>query len=304
MNFALNDRLKMNLLAALENQDKTFLVDAENGVLVELSDGCEFQDDEEKYYCLPEWTSDQGFKLREEFVNQVHSPLVHDELLEVLHSGRGVFRNFRNVLREYPEFDRLWLKYKNQALLEIINRWYNELREIWGLETLDYMPESDESLVHDDFSFVKFNPEVHEKQVQENAIIILNGSDDNQSEELRSAVLEMWKRKFETDKNSARSGFVCSSLSDDFAGCILVKPVSDVQENVILLTNFFVTERFRGLGIGTELLSMCISELKSRDKKWLIVPSVYVPEFVEPLLFRTGFEKTDFGYILALQNVS
>ena len=301
MTFELSDSLKTNLLAALENQEKKFLVDAKNGSLIEISELQDVQSDEEYFYSLPEWTSEHGFKLREDFVNQLHSPVAHDELLAVLHSGRGVFRNFRNVLRQYPEIDRLWLKFKNHELLEVVNKWYNGLREIWGLEKFDYMPESDESLVHDDFSFLEFESKLHEKMVQKNAIEILSGSDNLLPDEVNSAVLGMWKNHFESDTDVSKSGFICNSMSDEFTGCILVKPVSDVQENVILLTNFFVTERFRGLGIGTELLSMCISKLKSANKKWLILPQVFIPDFFEPLLLRTGFEKKDFGYLLALE---
>lgn len=303
MTFELTDSLKTNLLAALENQEKSFLVSAKSGELLEIGAVRSIQDNEENFYSLPEWTSEHGFKLREDFVEQLHSPVAHDELLAVLHSGRGVFRNFRNVLREYPEIDRLWLKYKNQRLLEIINDWYNGLREIWGLEKLDYLPESDESLVHDDFSFSEFNPELHEKLIEkyiEQNANFLNGSDDSLPEEINSAIQGIWKKQFEIDKTENQSGFICNSLTDEFVGCILVKPVSGVQKNVILLTNFFVTERYRGLGIGTELLSMCVSKLKSAEKKWLILPNIIIPKIIEPLLLRTGFKKIDFGYLLAL----
>ena len=50
---------------------------------------------------LPEWDSAAGFKLREDFVSNLNSPLAHEALQEVLHSGRGVFRNFRNVIKDY-----------------------------------------------------------------------------------------------------------------------------------------------------------------------------------------------------------
>lgn len=304
MTFELSDSLKTALLNALENQEKSFVIDAEKGTLIE-SDSQEVQScvDEDKIYSIPEWTSEDGFRLRQDFAESVHSPLVHDELMEVLHSGRGVFRNFRNVLKTYPEADKLWHRYKNRKLLEFISDWYNSLRDVWGLEKLDQMPESDESLVHDDFTFEKYDPAFNE-EIQQNLRSILNGSNNDLPADVCSALQKLWQNRFEEDCENQNSnpteGFICRSLSDDFAGCILVKPVCDDRKNVIFITNFFVSERFRGLGIGTELISMCVSALKTNEEKWLIMPNIIIPEIIKPLLIRTGFVQIDFGFLLKI----
>lgn len=304
MTFELSDSLKTALLNALENQEKSFVIDAEKGTLIE-SDSQEVQScvDEDKIYSIPEWTSEDGFRLRQDFAESVHSPLVHDELMEVLHSGRGVFRNFRNVLKTYPEADKLWHRYKNRKLLEFISDWYNSLRDVWGLEKLDQMPESDETLVHDDFTFEKYDPAFNE-EIQQNLRSILNGSNNDLPADVCSALQKLWQNRFEEDCENQNSnpteGFICRSLSDDFAGCILVKPVCDDRKNVIFITNFFVSERFRGLGIGTELISMCVSALKTNEEKWLIMPNIIIPEIIKPLLIRTGFVQIDFGFLLKI----
>lgn len=304
MTFELSDSLKTALLNALENQEKSFVIDAEKGTLIE-SDSQEVQScvDEDKIYSIPEWTSEDGFRLRQGFAESVHSPLVHDELMEVLHSGRGVFRNFRNVLKTYPEADKLWHRYKNRKLLEFISDWYNSLRDVWGLEKLDQMPESDETLVHDDFTFEKYDPAFN-KEIQQNLRSILNGSNNDLPADVCSALQKLWQNRFEEDCENQNSnpteGFICRSLSDDFAGCILVKPVCDDRKNVIFITNFFVSERFRGLGIGTELISMCVSALKTNEEKWLIMPNIIIPEIIKPLLIRTGFVQIDFGFLLKI----
>ncbi|MCQ2572857.1 MAG: GNAT family N-acetyltransferase [Treponema sp.] len=299
MTFELSDSLKSALLNALENQDTTFVVDAARNELVEADSRENQIIDEEKYYSIPEWTSENGFRLRQDFAEGIRSPLVHDELMEVLHSGRGVFRNFRNVLKSYPEADKLWHKYKNQKLLEFITEWYNSLREVWGLEKLDQIPESDENLIHDDFTFEKYSPDFYH-EVRQNLFAILDGSNCALPVEVSSAFQKMWQNRFEEDNNDGQSGFICHSLSDDFAGCILVKPVCDDRKNVILVTNFFVSERFRGLGIGTELVSMCVSSLKSGEEKWLVMPNIIIPETIKPLLVRTGFVQIDFGFLLKI----
>ena len=299
MTFTLTDVLVNQIQSALDNQEKKFLVDAEQNSLVEKNNG--LTGDEEKYYDLPEWDSADGFKLREDFVNNLNSPLAHEELQQVLHSGRGVFKNFRIVIRKYPEVEKKWHIYKNTKMLEYINGWYNGLREIWGLEKLDYVPESDESLVHDDFNFSEYNPALDEQEflIQVNAA--LKERNENLSDELMQAVCELWLEQFKNAGTRKHTGFVCRSFSNDFAGCITVSYVSDRQEKVMVLTGLFVPASFRGLGIGTELLSMCLSELKKLGKTWLILPNTLIPEFLEPLLLRTGFKKIDSGYAVNLQ---
>lgn len=299
MTFTLTDVLVNQIQSALDNQEKKFLVDAEQNSLVEKNNG--LTGDEEKYYDLPEWDSADGFKLREDFVNNLNSPLAHEELQQVLHSGRGVFKNFRIVIRNYPEVEKKWHIYKNTKMLEYINGWYNGLREIWGLEKLDYVPESDESLVHDDFNFSEYNPALDEQEflIQVNAA--LKERNENLSDELMQAVCELWLEQFKNAGTRKHTGFVCRSFSNDFAGCITVSYVSDRQEKVMVLTGLFVPASFRGLGIGTELLSMCLSELKKLGKTWLILPNTLIPEFLEPLLLRTGFKKIDSGYAVNLQ---
>ena len=103
MMFSLTCELIDEIISAMENQEKKFAVNAKKNELVEISSVFlqNFSVDEENFYCLPEWRPADGFSLREEFVNQLHSPLAHDELQNVLHSGRGVFKSFRNVLKNF-----------------------------------------------------------------------------------------------------------------------------------------------------------------------------------------------------------
>ena len=151
MTFELTEKLTDSIISAMDNQEKIFVVNAAAGQLVE-----EMQADEENFYSLPEWGSAEGFAMREEFVAALHSPIVHDELMAVLHSGRGVFKNFRIILKSYPEIDKRWHIFKNRYMSARINDWYNSLREVWGLEKLDYFTESDDALIHDDFSFEEY----------------------------------------------------------------------------------------------------------------------------------------------------
>ena len=293
MTFALTESLLDEIITALENQEQQFLVDAAQNKLVQKTG--DFKEDDELFYALPEWDSAAGFKLREDFVTKLNSPLAHEALQEVLHSGRGVFKNFRNEIKNYPEVEKRWHIYKNNKMMCYINDWYNNLREVWGLEKLDYVPDSDDNLIHDDFSFTAYSQE-NKKEVLLHMNAAFRERNENLSPELSQALYNIWLEQFELAESKGELGFICRSFSNDFAGCITVSQFLQKQEKVMVLTSLFVPEAFRGLGIGTELINMCLSELKKLGKTWLIMPNMTVPDFLEPLLLRTGFSKIDFGY--------
>jgi len=297
MTFNLTDKLRDEIISAMDNQETVYIVDAAANQLVEKVSGLEPDDD--KYYCLPEWKPADGFSIREAFVNQLHSPLAHDELQNVLHSGRGVFKNFRNVIKEYPEVDKRWHIFKHKMMSARIGQWYDSLREIWGLEKLDQISESEDGLVYDDFSFQEYNPSADKKNILL-SISFAQDDEDNLPSEVNEAIYGMWRTQFENDEAAEQSGYVCYSLSDDFAGCITASSSFKNQNKIMVITSLFVSEQFRGLGIGTELLSMCITKLQSDGKKWVLIPNFIAPEILQPLLVRTGFEKISSGYLLQL----
>lgn len=309
MTFELTDSLKSSLLNALENQSEAFVVDAAKACLVSAGDDESGSNsiDEENFYSIPEWTSEDGFDLRTRFAENLRSPIVHDELMEVLHSGRGVFRNFKEVIKQYPEVEKLWHRFKTKEMLGLITDWYNSLREVWGLEKLDQIPELDDTPVYDDFSFEEYDSK-YAQEIRQQLGALLDGSNSDLPAEVSSAFQTIWQNQFDADYSKCENlhgsvnagGIVCRSLSDDFAGCILVKPVCGERKNVILVTNFFVSARFRGLGIGTELLSKLVSNLQSTEEKWLVMPNFIIPETLKPLLLRTGFVQYDFGFLLKI----
>ena len=293
MTFELTDELLDSIISAMDNQDEVYVVDAAKGVLVQRSG------DEQNYYSLPEWKPADGFSIRESFVNELHAPLAREELQNVLHSGRGVFKNFRNTLKEYPEVDKRWHIFKHRIMSARINEWYNSLREIWGLEKLDQLPESDETLVHDDFTFRVYNPQTDEKTILLN--VSRSFSDDEELPlELSEAIYKMWRERFAGQNDTETDGYICQSLSDEFAGCITASSEFSSQDKIVFITSLFVAEQFRGLGIGTELISMCIARLQTSGKQWVVFPSYITPEILQPLLIRTGFKKFSSGYFLQL----
>lgn len=295
MVFNLTEKLAQEIVQALENQEQSFMVKAQDSVLVPLDSASL---DEDSFYSLPEWNSRNGFELREDFVSTLHSPLAKDELQRILHSGRGVFKNFKNELKNYPEVEKLWHRYKNKQMLELISNWYNNLREVWGLEKLEKEPEENSELVKEDFSFCQYTP-TSEKEIIQNVsnAASLGQFENDIPQEINETLFYIWQKQFEHGAENKQTGIICHSLSNEFAGCITAAPVSKRTEKIVVITSFFVPLNFRGLGIGTQLLTSYLSALKVLNKKWILLAYTVIPDSLQALLLNFGFKKTESGFL-------
>ena len=292
MVFLLTGSLSEKIVRAMENQEEKFLLCAENLTLVSAKTA---NVDDENYYSLPEWNSSSGFELREDFVASLQNPMAHDKLQAVLHSGRGVFRNFKDELKKNPVIERQWHIFKNKKMLEEVGDWYNGLREIWGLEKLDLAPEDNEYILLDDFTFIPYTKS--DSQIICGIADTADDFEDNLPSQVKDAVHELWRRNFLFGDSLSQTGFICNTLSNEFAGCITAAPVSKRTEKIMILTSFFVPEKFRGLGIGTELLNKCLSDLKTLKKEGILLLNTIIPDSMESLLLNSGFRKVGSGYL-------
>lgn len=297
MTFDLTDGLLDSIIKALENQTTTFCVDALNLKLVEESE--ETLGDAERFYPVPGWNSADGFFLMESFVNGLHAPMAYASLQEVLHSGKGVFRGFKDVLKNYPEVQRKWHYYKNRQLMLYVSQWYNSLRETWGLERLDCETDDIEDLVCNDFVFQEYNHNDRNALTQCLGEISYQCSSDC-ADEVDKAVKELGLYQFEYGNPDLETGFTCRTVLEEFAGCIVTVPCPSESKNTVLVKAFFVLEKYRGLGIGKELLERQISNLSSQGIQWVIIANTFIPDNVESLFVRSGFEKTGSGYVANL----
>ena len=301
MTFLLTEELADAIVSALENQERRFVVDAEKEA---LSDAASVEADEVRYYALPEWDSAAGFTLREAFAASVYAPLVKSELIEVLHSGRGVFRNFKTVLKRFPEVEKRWHRFKNKKLREYIGGWYNDLREIWGLEKLDHIVEEYDDLLRNDFTFQAYDSARDADCILHSVCVRGFYSalpDDTDCDEIENAAVELWRHLFAFGESVRQTGFICRTPDGDFAGCITAADVSSRTETTAVLTSFFVPESYRGLGIGSELFSLCLAGLQERGKRYVVTANTIIPDSLVALFERNGFQKTGSGFAAKIQ---
>ena len=294
MIFELTDSLAQSILYAMENQEQQFVLDASSLLLVAANNATAV--DEEIVYSLPHWDSSDGYKMLEAFVFSLGTSQAKTALKNVLAAGRGVFRNFKQIVKQYPEIDRRWHIFKDRQLRGRLMEWYNALRESWGLEALSQDFDEYSDLTEQDFTFSAYEPNKDKACVAKLSRAIAEELKQRLQGALGQAAAELWQTRYTTVLSEQKIGFVCRSLTDEFAGCILGFCPSSAKETLVI-TDFFVAQNYRGLGIARELLSLYLLSLKERGIHWCIIAETTLPQILDSLVSRMGFERKEFALV-------
>jgi ribosomal protein S18 acetylase RimI-like enzyme len=225
----------------------------------------------------------------ERFAAGLRNPIVRQELTAALDLGKGVFRAFKDILGSYPEAEKLWFSYKDREMKREILRWYNGLREEWGLERIGEEPEDTDDLVLEDFRFRPpqadddaFAAELHKLCTEEAAE---NGNPVCSSTDVRL---------FPGD-----AAIIAETVGSDFAGYITA-----VQKDKALHISLLeVKPEYRGLGVGETLITRL---LESVDKNKIDQISIDIPaksEGFSRVLLRNSFEIFSARYCVNIKNM-
>ena len=80
----------------------------------------------ERYEEIPTRPSHEGYNLMVQFAQGVADERIERELSVAL-DGRGAFRRFKNVLRDYPEVEKEWFKLKAERDKEEVKEWLESI---------------------------------------------------------------------------------------------------------------------------------------------------------------------------------
>jgi hypothetical protein len=86
----------------------------------------------DRYEEIPTRPSHEGYNLMVQFAQGVADERIQRELSIAL-DGRGAFRRFKNVLRDYPEVEKEWFKFKAERNKEEVKEWLESI----GIELED-----------------------------------------------------------------------------------------------------------------------------------------------------------------------
>jgi GNAT superfamily N-acetyltransferase len=142
VNFPLDEERIDQIIFAMEDQQSSYAVDPDTGELYsDLEGPLESSAEGKRPIPIPEWGPVDGFQLMERFVAGLRNPLLREELREALSSGKGVFRKFKDILKTRREVEHLWFVFKEREMRRVVREWYNDERELAGLERLPEEPE-------------------------------------------------------------------------------------------------------------------------------------------------------------------
>ncbi|MFP4373679.1 MAG: UPF0158 family protein [Spirochaetaceae bacterium] len=266
MQFDLTPELADRIIFAMEDQHEDFVLDTDTGDLLPVEEMDETGGQEleaaDRYLPLPEWTPAHGFRLMERFAEELRNPVYREKLRGALSGGRGVFRRFKDTVKERPELERRWYRFKEQAMQEVVAEWYNELRETWGLERLAVERAETEDLVLSDFSIRR-----------------VGAGDDALLDELRRAAEEQ-RRELQEDgaapadpagaADPAVLALVAEAPDGEVAGAAAARspaaPGDGSPGGGLRIDTLYVRPIFRGLGLGRLLLERMVEAAREEGR--------------------------------------
>ncbi|MDR1301329.1 MAG: GNAT family N-acetyltransferase [Treponema sp.] len=289
MRFELTEALTDDLLFSMEDQEGEFLLDTQEGVVVEK--GTVFVEDRDtnrgtgRYIALPAWHSADGYRLMERFAAGYKNTLIRTGLTAALAQGKGVFRAFKDTLNGYPEAEKRWFAFKTREMKLKIIRWYNALRDAWGLERIGTEPEETDDLVLEDFMFRK----PHSQDLA--AAAELHHRIREEGNQPGAACLP------EPQDASGGLALVAETGGGDFAGYIATTCIG----KTLYIHALEVKPEYRGLGIGEALFSRVLDTLDHAAISRVSMDLPVEAEWFSRVLLRKSFTPWVTRYGLTLK---
>ncbi len=268
--FDLSKDIIDQIIFAMEDQEEDFVIDREKGEIISKKAlGDVDASSEDRYIDIPEWKPIDGYRLMERFASTLRNPLYRERLLEALSSGRKVFRNFKNILKENPSIEKRWFIFKAQEIKRVVYDWYNQQREILGLERVEPEEEETTDLVLSDFVFSLWEgkPEGMENGVDSLISMYLDAL-----KEIHPGIDAIGREEAKAlfrDENSII--VVAVSPAEEIVGFVMGRLKEEDLEMKVIIESIYVDKSYRGIGIGKELLRAFLKKIRETECKTVSV---------------------------------
>ena len=281
--FDLNDKAVEDIVFAMEDQERSLVVDLETGAI----QAREASGDEDRYAAPPPWSSRDGFKIMEDFLALVRQPTARRELQGALSRGRGVFKTFKSVLAGFPDLERAFRDYKLRTMRVAIVAWYDDLREARGLARLGPEPEETQDLLGSDLGL-----RIAElAELRDELLGLVREIADEALANLPEPIAAFEEARLVEEIEEAEEG-LCAVADDGEGGILgaafaLREIVGERSLGRILFVG--VREGFRRLGLGSQLLDLVSRRLSSEGVRFLVVDSAFLPPEYGASLSSRGY---------------
>jgi len=290
--FSLTPELIDQIIFAMENQKETFLLDTESLLIIPEMGALQNSD----LIPLPSWMPSDGYLLMDSFTGILKNPIYRERLRTILNTGRGVFRGFKNVIKERPDLEKAWFSHKDREMKRRVRLWYSELCDYWGVESLGEEPEEIEDLFLDDFTMEEIPAESQEILKARKAMV------DELYHKCKPSLKELltgtgvW--------NLGPPGFGARAVSPDGSSCGFTSLILEFYGSDLyaLLDCLYILPEFRGAGIASGLLDFVSMFCFKKKVHSLLIQLPPEAEILSENLKRRGFRKMGPFLLLEVEN--
>ena len=288
------------IVFAMENQERKFRFDVTENLIVPAT---EIEDpDPDRYIELPEWNSIMGFHLMERFVGSLRNPPIRDVLREALSSGQGVFRKYKNALKEQPEIESLWFRFKVREMRRIVMEWLDSYSEMVGLDSLAIEDEDTTELVFSDFRIGPPSPGRSDLMVELAARDRLAFFE--MYHPLEEAIVEtLFHRSRRGSTPGADEVLVSETPDGVVAGFIWFEEVDSDGKKLGFVRQLAVSPEFRGLQIARALLEAYLAHGVDHGLSRAFLEIGPAVSGFSRLLLALGFEEFGAWYQVSIRSI-
>ena len=263
----LNQEIIDQMIFAVENQNSTPFFDTEEGVLLYLENNpdTDFEGNPDRYWPLPEWKPANGFQLMKQFVGQLNNPVYQKKLADALQSGKGVFRKFKDIIKESREMEKKWLLFKEKEMEKVILEWFELFSSSKIYDTSEDIPEETSDLILSDFTIEIGNEERWELFRQWDSDAWNEIFQDKTRDEKEFYINRI---RPNGEMNQEKGSVVVAALEPEggpvgFIWCRLFHFGNN--RSTAWIQQLYVLPEFRGIGIGKLLTEEAIRFLKGKN---------------------------------------
>ena len=255
MQFELSPEVYDQIIFAMEDQSARAFVHRVTGqVVTEQRLECA-----DEFIAAPSWQPADGFHLMEGFVSTVPNRLYREHLRDALGAGRGVFRSFKNALKQSRDLERSWYRYKEREMRRIVAEWYNQEREAVGLERLGPEPEETDDLTVSEFvvTTALSHHLAGAQEVDREAMMELG--------QLPSREVAAYRERRVVGLDAPGSHVVVASTpEEEVVGIAWARECEPASGGEWQLVQLAVLPYYRGLGLGGRMLQLLTEVARER----------------------------------------